>query len=212
MAGGRAMTLAIIKPTTQAIDRASEKLTEYLTELGLPSENVLVAVDQRRFVLENIPGLVDRIEAEPRSEAMYVSKFVAACGAGLFDAALNFIWDEVVQSLRARVARFDLAYFYDTAVPAPERQDFQTEEDLVALSDQALIRGAHACGMLTTIGYKQVDYIRDMRNWASAAHPNQAEVSGIQLTAFFETCLKRSSSASRKGDVLEVGRLLRLLR
>ena len=30
---------------------------------------------------------------------------------GLFDAALNYLWDELVSELRRRVAGFDLAYF-----------------------------------------------------------------------------------------------------
>jgi hypothetical protein len=204
--------LATVASTSGAIDKFSAQFVQYLQDCGLPHENVLVVVDERRKVINLVPDLVALVAQERRAEAMYMSKFVAACGAGLFDAALNFIWDEVVLSLRRRVARFDLAYFYDTAVPPADREDYETETDLVSLSDSALIKGAHACGMLTDIGYKHIDYIRDMRNWASAAHPNQAQLTGYQLVAWFETCLKEVILREPEGAVLIVGRLLHNLR
>lgn len=203
---------AIVKPTTAAVDKFTVALTGYLAGLGLPREGVLVVPAERQRVLSNLPDLVDDLDADQRAEALYISKFIAACGAGLFDAALNFIWDEVVVRLRQRVASFDLAYFYDTAVPASERATFSDEGDLPLLSDALLIRGALNCGMLTDIGYRHLDYIREMRNWASAAHPNQAQLTGFQIIAWFETCLKEVILREPEGAVLEVGRLLANLR
>lgn len=203
----------IIRPATVAVDRFSEGVHQYLDHLGLPSEGVLVTAEERFRVFQSLPDLVDLIDSSQRQESMYVSKFIAACGAGLFDAALNFIWDEVVQRLRARVARFDLAYFFDTAVTnAADRADYSTEEDLRSLSDAALIQGALKCGMITDLAYKHLDYIRDMRNWASAAHPNHAQLTGFQLVAWFETCVKEVILREPAGEVLEVGRLLRNIR
>jgi hypothetical protein len=204
--------MVLVRPATLVVDKFSEGLRIYLDGLGLPVDGVLVAADERGRVLQNAPQLVDLLDKDQRTNALYVSKFIAACGAGLFDAALNFIWDEVVVRLRDRVNRFDLSYFYDTAVPQQERQDFQTQEDLRSLSDAALIKGALKCGMLTDVGYKHLDYIRDMRNWASAAHPNQASLTGFQVVAWFETCLKEVILREPEGQVLEVGRLLRNLR
>jgi hypothetical protein len=51
-----------------------------------------------------------------------------------------------------------------------------------------------------------------MRNWASAAHPNHASLTGFQVVAWFETCLKEVILREPEGEVLEVGRLLRNLR
>lgn len=36
---------------------------------------------------------------------------IAAAAVGLFDASLNYLWDETVSELRRRVAGFDLSYF-----------------------------------------------------------------------------------------------------
>ena len=205
--------LTLVKPTTTAVDRFSENLGTFLESLGLPSTGVLATASERGKVFQNLPALVDLLDDGQRTEAMYVSKFVAACGAGLFDAALNYIWDEVVVRLRARVARFDLGYFFDTAVTDPqERSEYKTAEDLTSLTDAALIRGALKCGMLTDVAYKHLDYIRDMRNWASAAHPNQAQLTGLQLVSWFETCVKDVILNEPAGEVLEVGRLLKNIR
>jgi hypothetical protein len=215
--GGRAVSTrddkAIIKPASTAVDRFSEGVHGFLDQLGLPSTDVLVPADERVKVFRNLPELVGELDEDQRGQAMYLSKFVAACGAGLFDAALNFIWDEVVSRLRARVARFDLAYFFDTAVSNPqERKHYQTEEDLRSLADAALIQGALKCGMLTEIAYKHLDYIRDMRNWASAAHPNHVQLTGFQLIAWCETCVRDVILKEPEGEVLVVGRLLHNVR
>jgi hypothetical protein len=203
----------IIQPATVAIDQFSNGLDAYLDELRLPSADLLAQPAERLKVLRNLPDLVGQLSGPQRSEAMYLSKFVAACGACLFDAALNFIWDEVVMRLRARVARFDLAYFFDTAIKDPQqRLSYNTEEDLRALSDATLIQGALRCGMISALAYKHLDYIRDMRNWASAAHPNHAQLTGLQLIAWCETCVREVILVEPEGEVLEVGRLLRNLR
>jgi len=204
---------AIAKAPTAAIDRFADDFQSYLVNLGLPAMNVLAAVDERSKIIRNLPELVATLSDDQREGAMYMSKFIAACGAGLFDAALNFLWDEVVVRLRSRVAQFDLGYFLDTAVPDPQtRKQFKTEDDLRSLSDDALIRGALKCGILSDIAYKHLDYIRDMRNWASAAHPNHAQLTGFQLIAWCETCVKEVLIKEFDEAVLEVGKLLDNLR
>lgn len=205
--------MAIVKAPTAAIDRFSDDFQNYLVKLGLPATNVLAAVDERSKIIRNLPELVATLSDDQREGAMYMSKFIAACGAGLFDAALNFLWDEVVVCLRSRVAQFDLGYFLDTAVPDPQaRKQYKTEDDLRSLSDAALIQGALKCGILSELAYKYLDYIRDMRNWASAAHPNHAQLTGFQLIAWAETCVKEVLTKEPDGAVVEVGRLLDNLR
>ena len=84
----------------------STELTEYDTKmltvlnyLGLPTENILVRVDERRKVFKNIEDVLARLEISTLNNSTYISKFLSAVGAGLFDAALNYLWDETVQQL-----------------------------------------------------------------------------------------------------------------
>lgn len=99
-------------PISTTVDSYDKGLVTYLTSLGLPTDKVLVAVAERGKVLLNLPDVVRQLPGTGIMDAHYVSKFVAACGAGLFDAALNFVWDETVKNLRKKVAAFDLEYFF----------------------------------------------------------------------------------------------------
>jgi hypothetical protein len=134
------------------VDQFTNSLTAYLIELGLPSNQVLVAVEERFKVVNNLPEVIILIDEQKRSTSIYLSKFIAACGAGLFDAALNFIWDETVISLRNKVARFDLEYFYDSVITDENRRKkLNDEADLVKLDEWELIRGCHLTGILSDI-------------------------------------------------------------
>lgn len=106
----------------QSVDRFSGDLTQYLDYLGLPTENVLVDVAERRKVIANLPAVTEEIIPARKSASLYISKFIAACGVGLFDAALNYLWNETVSNIRSKVARFDLEYFYDSVVTDPKRR------------------------------------------------------------------------------------------
>lgn len=100
---------------------------------------------------------------------------MAAVNAGLFDAALNYLWDETVSQLRSRVSQYDIQYFYDLAVTSDKRSKLSSKEDLNKIDDSELIQGAKEIGLISDIGYRMLDNIKHMRNWASAAHPNQVE-------------------------------------
>jgi hypothetical protein len=194
---------------TESIERVSVDLIATLESHGLPSENVLVPVAERHRLFRNLGDVVELLEVETRKHAVYISKCVAACAVGLFDAALNYLWDETVANLRKKVERFDLEYFFDSTVTdADRRKQFQSADDLVKLDDWELIKGCHKIGIVADIGYKHLDYIRDMRNWASAAHPNQNQVSGLQLVSWMETTIKEVFAREPEAPAIAVKQLL----
>ncbi|WP_368223927.1 hypothetical protein [Aeromonas sp. s4] len=206
----------IIASQTQVAERVDQftvALVTYLDELGLPTQNVLVPTAERQRVIANLPDVISLIDHAKRGEALYLSKFIAACGAGLFDAALNFAWDETVVHLRRKVARFDLEYFYDSVVTDPSRRSkLRDESDLSKIEEWELVRGCHLTGILSDIGYRHLDYIRDMRNWASAAHPNQNELSGLQIISWLETCIREVIAREPEAAAIEVKRFLNSIR
>lgn len=184
-------------------------LNQFLKNLGLPQENVLVEVSQRNKVINNLSDTINIINSEQIGNSLYLSKFVAACGVGLFDAALNFLWDETVLNLRQKVSNFDLGYFFDSTISDQKKRNrFNNEEDLVNLADNELIEGCKKIGIISDIAYRHLDYIRDMRNWASAAHPNQSELTGLNLLNWLETCLKEVISKEPEQSAIETKRLL----
>ncbi|MDQ1747608.1 MAG: hypothetical protein QOD07_1871 [Frankiaceae bacterium] len=188
-------------------------LSGELHTAGLPSEGILVEVRERTRLLGNLDGVLDRLDNDQRGRSFYISKMIAAAAVGLFDAALNYLWNETVGELRRRVAGYDLTYFFDVAVHSPDRRKhLSTVDDLPKVDDQDLLRAAREMGLLSDVGYRELDHIRYMRNYASAAHPNQVQLTGLQLASWLETCIREVITLPLDTVTAETGRLLRNLR
>jgi len=197
------------KEISTHVDYFSEKLCGYLILIGLPTDGVLVEIRERGTVLQNMPLIAEILTVEQRDRAHYISKFIASCSVGLFDAALNYLWNETIVNLRNKVARFDLEYFYDSALgDSKKRSEFRTEDDLTKLEDWELIRGCHETGIITDIGFKHLDHIRDMRNFASAAHPNHTQLTGFELLGWLDACIREVLAKEPAGPVLTIRTLL----
>jgi hypothetical protein len=184
-------------------------LLGYLSTKGLPVNDILVDVSERATVFRNLDPILDKISNDQLSDSIYISKFLAATSSGLFDAALNYLWDQTMLELKKRVAHYDISYFYDIAIKNPEkRKTLATVEDLDKLQDSELIRGAREIELISEMGLKHLDFIRFMRNWASAAHPNQNQLSGLQLISWLETCVKEVISLPISSTGVEIKKLL----
>ena len=196
-----------------AVETFSTQLDSYLDYVGLPKDHILVPYDRRAPVFQNVPTVLASLTDDQRLAAVYISKFVAACAVGLFDAALNYLWNETVRNLREKVARFDLSYFSDSVVSdGSKRPKLRNEADLEKLDDWELIRGCRTTGIITENGFRHLDYVRSMRNHASAAHPNQNEITGLQIVGWLETCIVEVLAKEPAGPVIEIRKLLHNLR
>lgn len=187
-------------------------LVTFLGNHNLPTSGIFVSVDERLRVFNNIDYVIKLLDPQLSSKSVYLSKYLAATAAGLFDAALNYLWDETILQLRKRVAHFDIEYFYDNAVGGERRNNFRTEEDLIKLQDSELIQGAKEIELISEIGHKHLSLINYMRNWASAAHPNQNEITGLQLITWLETCIKEVISIPLPKAAVEIKKLLSNIR
>ena len=197
----------------EIIEVVSNGFLRYLEQLGLPSQSILVETKQRQRAVGNIEGVLADLSPSQRESAYYLSKFIAACMMGLFDAALNYLWNEIIQNLRKKVAYFDINYFYDTAIQdTNKRSKFQDEKDLINLGDSELVAGCEETGIITKYGYKHLDFIRDMRNHASAAHPNHNKITGLNLASWLDTCIEEVFSKEPDSATIEIKTLLNSLR
>ncbi|MFC9202540.1 hypothetical protein ACFT79_15660 [[Kitasatospora] papulosa] len=197
-------------PAGTDLERFEGMLLQELAAAGLPTDGVLVDLEERQQAISSFGGALRRLPMEERGRSIYVSKMITAAAAGLFDAALNYLWNETVGEVRRRVAGYDLAYFFDTAVTSHDRRKhLSTEADLVKVDDVDLLRASREIGLLSDTGHAQLDHIRYMRNYASAAHPNQVELTGMQLAAWLETCVRQVITLPYDTITAETGRLLR---
>ena len=191
------------------LERFEQLVRNELASVGLPDADVFVDVRERRAMLINVPGVLEHLEEEVLRRSYYISKMIAACSVGLFDAALNYLWDELVNELRRRVAGFDLRYFFDIAVTNTDlRKHFKDESDLFKIDDASLLRASREIGLLTDVGFQRLDHIRFMRNHASAAHPNQVTLTGLDLANWLETCVREVITTPPDTITAATGRLL----
>ena len=184
-----------------------KQLQTYLNQLELPSDKILVDFKERKKVINNIPDIVENIDSETRSHSFYISKFIAASGAGLFDAALNYIWDETITSLRNKIGLFDLEYFKST-LEESQKKKVNSIDDLNKIDDNDVVKGCKDIGILSDVGFKHIDYIRVMRNWVSAAHPNQVELTGLNICDWLEICIKEVIGKEPSHSAIQTKQLL----
>jgi len=181
-----------------------------LQQVGLPHDSVFIDVTERQVMFNNLPAVLQGLDSDTLGRSHYISKMIAAAAVGLFDAALNYLWDELVSELRRRVYGFDLAYFYDIAAGTSGelRKHLKTEEDLTRIDDASLLRAAHEIGLLTDVGFQRLDHVRYMRNHASAAHPNQVGLTGLDLAQWLQVCIKQVITTPPDHVTAQTGRLL----
>jgi hypothetical protein len=148
----------VVRPSYDVQLREFEEgLLGFLNQQGLPTQSILVSVKERVRVFKNIEDVMALIGEEKKQQSIYISKFVAAAASGLFDAALNYLWDETISELRQRVAHYDLSYFYDNAVSPEKRKKLNDADDLNKLDDSELIRGAKEIGLISELGFRHLE-------------------------------------------------------
>lgn len=208
-AAGGTNTVASANDTLADLERFEAVVRTQLDKVGLPSDQVFVGIDERAVMLSNMGSVLSTLKADVLARSHYISKMIAASAVGLFDAALNYLWDELVSELRRRVIGFDLAYFYDTAARGSDlRKNLKTEDDLTRIDDASLLRASHEIGILTDLGYQRLDHIRYMRNHASAAHPNQVTLTGLDLANWLQICINEVIKTPPDTVTATIGQLL----
>ncbi|MBZ5530916.1 MAG: hypothetical protein LAO20_05750 [Acidobacteriia bacterium] len=201
-------TALVVTQTGQELTKFENQLLSMIEANGLPTEDILVPISERQIVFENLSAVVAKLEPSRRTDSVYISKFVAAVASGLFDAALNYLWNETVAELRNRVRQYDISYFYDNAVSSEKRKRLHGPDDLEKIDDSELILGAKEIGLISDFGYRHLDFIRYMRNWASAAHPNQNQLSGLEVVTWLQICIREVISLPLSNIAVEIKKLL----
>lgn len=199
--------------TPKSIDTSvatlNQPLAEMLNYIGLPTENVLVSIEERRKVIFALESTLDILPMPEKAKAMYLSKFTVAITVGLFDGALNFLWNETVNALRNMVNEFDLQYFYSVAGTLNNRyKNLGSFEDFETISDHDLLEICRRIGLLNDINFNRLEHVNYLRNHASSAHPNQNDVTGTEMLALLEHCLKHAIIAKPDTSVIQIKTLL----
>lgn len=211
--GSTEMEVRSAQDLQQSIDGFNQPLARYLRELNLPTENVLYPIEERKSVIEALEDALSELPYDERTKSHYLSKFTVAIAAGLFDGALNYLWNETIGALRDFVATFDLQYFYSVLSKINNRyENLRGKEDLEEVSDHDLLEACRRVGLLSDVNYRRLEQINYMRNHASAAHPNEQELDAYEMLGWLRTCLRHAINAEPDPPVIRVKQLLANIR
>jgi hypothetical protein len=162
----------------------------YLQQFSLPTDNIIASTEEREIIASNLPSFLSNLSTESKKDARYLSKFVGATAIGLFDAALNYVWNEVVLNLRKKASIYGIDLFFDASVGGRNRESYKDEKDLAGLKDNVLLDTCRKLELISDVVYRKLDYILTMRNEVAASHPNVESIGGFELLGWLQTCIK----------------------
>lgn len=160
-----------------------ERITE---SLHVP-RTVLASNDEIKYAWRELPREIMRIPEQLRNEL--IVRMCIATSVGLFDAAINYIWNSVIISLREKVKRFGLSFVGQTL-----NKRFE-EEDLNNYRDSELLDLCYKLELLSEDGYFLLNQCREIRNNFSSAHPSMARIDDRELIVFISRCCKYGISS-----------------
>src|SRR6266498_2283188 len=204
-------------PTSQDLETSissfNQPLAGYISKVGLPTENILAPIDERRKVLSGLETALAVLPLDERAKSYYLTKFTVAIAVGLFDGALNYLWNETISALRRLVSKVDLAYFLAVAATISSRnKTFSSIDDLDQVADHDLLEACRRIGLLSDVNYNRLEHVNYMRNHASAAHPNENDLDGYEILSWLASCLKHAITAEPDHSVISMKQLLANIR
>ena len=195
------------------IGELSTQLESYLVDIGLPTIDVVAPIAERKKVITQLSDVLGILPYSDRGKAHYLSRFTIAIAAGLFDGALNYLWDETVRALRRQVIGFDIQYFYSVAEKINSRyKSLSKPEEIDQVSEHDLLEGCRRIGLVTDVNYQRLEHVNYMRNHASAAHPNDNVIDGYEMLGWLTVCLKHAITAEPDLSLVSIKQLLQNIR
>lgn len=198
----------IIEQDNTKLSNQMTQFEELLISMELPSENIIASIEERENILNMLPSLIQKLPSEQKRNATYLSRFVAGAAIGLFDAALNYVWDEVVVNLRRKIMYYGIDIFFDNAVGTKVRDQYKSEEDLTGIKDKTMLDTCKKLEWISDIVYRKLCHILDMRNQIGASHPNTYTINSYELLGWLQTCVTEVINDKPSPSAIQVRTLI----
>lgn len=157
-------------------------LDQLTNALGVPRD-ILASGQEIQTAWNNLPGVMNKVPPVLRTEGL--ARMCVAVAAGLFDSAINYIWNASIIELREKVKRFGLPVVEQLL----SKSNFD-EQALFDLKDADLLNLCLKLNLITEDGYFFLDQCRDIRNNFSAAHPVVGKIDDHEFIGFANRCAK----------------------
>lgn len=171
-------------------------ITELTAALGIPRE-VLASQEEIEYAWRDLPRELREIPASLRGEL--IARMCVAVSTGLFDGAMNYIWNAAILQLRQKIRNFGLA-----VVAQIQQNDFE-EKHLLELQDSRLLDLCLKLNIIDEDGFFFLDQCREVRNNFSAAHPTMGTVNDREFTTFLNRCVRYALADSSSPRGVDIG-------
>lgn len=151
------------------------------TALNVP-RNVLACDENIKCAWKELPRELANIPPELRDEL--IVRMCVATATGLFDSAINYIWNCSVRNLRRKVVDFGFSVIEQTGMSI---KPFD-EQKLNELKDAELLKLCLTFNLISEEAFFFLDQCRNIRNNFSAAHPSIALIDDRELIVFVHRC------------------------
>lgn len=156
-------------------------LDNITSQLGVPRE-VLANDDEILYAWKELPRELERIPLGLRNELL--ARMCVAVSTGLFDGAINYVWNASINNLRNKVR--DFGYNVVTQIVGKAFD----EDSVLDLKDAELLKLCLELNLLSEEGFYFLDQCRDIRNNYSAAHPSISLIDDREVINFISRCAK----------------------
>jgi len=129
-----------------------------------------------------------------------------AVSTGLFDGAMNYIWNAAILQLRTKVRNFGLPI-----VAQILQKDFE-EKHLLELQDSQLLELCLKLNLVDEDGFFFLDQCRDVRNNFSAAHPTLGKVNDREFTTFLNRCVRYALADASSPKGVDIGAFIAVVK
>lgn len=169
-----------------AITSGTDDLLVQITGALGVTRDVLPSKDQIDMAWGNLPRLLSKIPSELRDERMI--RLCVAVSVGLFDSAINYVWNSTVVELRQKIIRFGLPIVGQLTGKTID------ESKLLEMMDHELLKLSLELNLITEEGYFKLDQCRAIRNSFSAAHPAMGALDEDEVVNFISRCARSALS------------------
>lgn len=187
----------------EVIDENLNSIGKILDTFHLPRE-ILANNEEIVYAWRELPRELVRIPEELRDGL--IARMCVAVSVGLFDGAINYIWNAVVLNMRTRVINYGLKYvgqIYD--------KEFE-ERHLNEMTDKDLLNLCYKLELLSEEGYFLLNQCREIRNNFSSAHPSIALIDDRELITFISRCCKYGISEDYLRQGINISELIDVIK
>ena len=187
--------------TLPEVSRLTGTMLDQITDALGVDRGVVALDDQIEEAWSRLPRLIRRIPTHLKDE-----KIVKACiaiASGLFDSAINYVWNAAILELRQKIRRFGLH-----VVPQILGDKSFDESSLLELRDAELLDLCLKLNLITDQDFFFLDQCRATRNSYSVAHPSSGDVDEDEVVNFISRCQRHALSSKQNPKGVDTKKLL----